>query len=302
MKKGYKKKGYKKKMLRIRVFLVFIIVALIIDAAIAGISYVMYTRNMNGEGNRICTGISEAIASTMNGNLVDDWLDEKRLNDYDATGEQLVNLMNSYADIVNIQVYKMNLDGARVIYDLSRGRDEGVALGSTIEYNSRLAGIKDDLIAGEYVGTLFTRQGTRTIITALTPVTDTANDVTCYAICEINMDTMSRNRQDFIKTLFVTMLIISFVLVIILNLYMNRTIIRPISGLDTVLRKVASGNCDSANVQEELEKIKRCSLAEVANMCSDFGKILEEIDSKAPEADEFDKTSREKMNEAIKKS
>lgn len=292
------KKRYKNNLLKYKIFLLFVLVALVLDIAIVGISYIMYTKNINYESEKICTGISEAMASSLNGNRVDDWLSGQRISDYEETQQQLVNILNSYSDIINIKVYKMNLDGPRVIYDLSRINQNTQKLGTTLEYSGALAGIKNKLISGEYVGTTFSEIDGETVVTAISPVTDVSNKVRCYAICEIGMTTMENNRNNLIKTLFPAILITSVLLVICLNIYINRSVTGPIARLDSILRNM-TGAHRAEEVIKDLEKLKDCRLWEVTYLCDGFIDILGDIKQRNDEAEAFEDVAREKMFRAI---
>ena len=294
------KKGYRKKLLKYEIFIFFVLVAVILDLAIVGISYAMYTNNINSESEKICTGLSEAIASSINGNRIDDWLSGERLNDYAEGEEQLKNILNSYSDIINIHVYKMNLDGPRVVYDLSRTRDKTELLGKTLQYGERLSSIKSRLISGEYVGTVFSEENKETVITSMTPVTDVTNKVTCYAICEIGMKTMKNNREELIKTLFPAILIASVILVTLLNVYVNYSIVNPINKLDFELRKMTGYN-KADEVMEQLQKLKKHRLSEVTYITDGFIDILSDISQKNMEAEAFEAHAKKRMFRAIKK-
>ncbi len=294
------KKGYRKKLLKYEIFIFFVLVAVVLDLAIVGISYAMYTNNMNRESEKICTGLSEAIASSINGNRIDDWLSGERINDYIESEEQLINILNSYSDIINIRLYKMNLDGPRVVYDLSRYGGKTEPLGTTLQYGDRLSPIKSRLISGEYVGTVFSEENKETVITSMTPVTDVGNKVTCYAICEIGMKTMKNNREELIKTLFPAILIASVVLVILLNIYVNHSIVNPITKLDFELRKMTGYN-KADEVIGQLQKLKKHRLSEVTHIVDGFVDILGDISQKDMEADAFEELAKERMFRAIKK-
>ena len=67
------KKEYRKKLLKYRIVLLFIVIGLVLDVVMIGISYAVYTKNMNASYENICSGVTQVMASNIDGNKVMSW-------------------------------------------------------------------------------------------------------------------------------------------------------------------------------------------------------------------------------------
>lgn len=293
------KKEYRRKSLGHMIFILFMLSAIVFDAVIVGVSYVMYTRNMNEEGERISTGIAQTVAAGINPNHISSWVEKKKNDGYTDTEEKLESLMMSFSDLRNISVCKMHSDRMLTIYDVGYETMENKNFGVLVKYDKRTESVKESLINNRPVSAVFTNNGAEDTVIAYAPVKDSKNNVVCYVITEISMAEMIRNRDKFVVTLFLAMLAVIVILLTLANIYMGRILVVPIKLIDKRLRKVALDNSKGDETIEGLTKVKNYNIKEIESLKNNFIDLVQDVSIKSHEVREFDTTIMERMKDAL---
>ena len=294
------KREYRRKSLSWKIMLLFIAIALILDIAITAISSSVYKNKLIGEHERICRGVSETVAASVNGNRVKEWIAGENKDEYFSNGEKFANIMTSFSNIKSIRVCKMGGTGMQIIYNYSTENAEKFTVGQSCKYDSYLEEKRDALTEGEKINVIMSRKDNEDIMVSLSGIKDKTNKVVCYAICEISTENIQTMSIDFAKKTFLAVGIVSLILALLMSLYVNRTIISPLGKIDNKLRVFAGDANAGEETSENLKKIKFKSKDEISEMHDGFIKLIDEVSMKNNEIKEFDAEIIKRMNELLK--
>ena len=295
------KNEYRKKTLPFKMVLLFLAIALVIDISITVISAVVYRNKTVQEHKRVCLGISEAVATNVRGNKVDEWVSGQNKKEYSDVGGKFINIMKSIPDIKSIRVCRMNNSGMHLIYNIQRENMKNIGSGKTVPYDSYLESKRDALLEGERIEVIVMSHAANTVMCALTPIKDQDNKVVCYAICEISTENIAVNSYRYAKKIFLVMGIVSAVLALIISLYMNRKFVGPFGKLDERLRGFADDADTGEEVKSKLRKLEIKGSDEISRMYNGFVKLIDEVRMKSDEVKEFDRNVVKQMNEVLKR-
>lgn len=295
------KREYRRKSLPFKIILLFLVMALVLDIGITVISSAVYKNKLTEEYERVCVGVSEAVASNINGNRIEEWLAGEKKQEYQATEEKFINVMESYSDIKSIRVCKINNNGMQTVYDIERDSMENKGFSAESEFDSYIGEKRDALLEGENVDVINSVEGGTHFMAVLTPVKDKMNNVTAYAICEISTEDIRANSFDFAKKIFIVISLASVILVLAVSFYINRKFVSPLGKIDKKLRDFAGDANSGEKTKESLNKIKVKGNDEISRIHNGFIKLIDEISMKTNEVKEFDAEIMRRMNEAVNK-
>lgn len=288
------KSEYRRRSLPIKILILFTIVVLVLDVAITAIGTVVYRNKVMEEYERICSGISDAVASTVNGNHVKEWLEGRKTKEYENTEEKFINLMNSFADINNIRVCKMKEDNMQILFNIDSKTLKNSGLGTEIPYDDYLTENKTILLEGENVGAIEGTNSSGSFMAIPTVIKDTSNKVVAYVICEISTPHIS-NTIEFAGKLLAITAIVSVLIVLILWAFANKIFITPIDRIDANLRNFADDNELSEEDKEDFNRFKPKTGNVLTTMHNNFLKLIDDVDMQNHEIREFDSALVEKM-------
>ena len=220
------KKEYRKKLLKYRIVLLFIVIGLVLDVAMIGISYAVYTKNMNASYENICSGVTQVMASNIDGNKVSSWLKGNDTDGYYSIKQTLSRIRNSVADIENIYVYRMTEEGIQVVFDVNTTGLETMKAGTMFEYDPRWSSFKNDLIKGKEIAPMVTDDKSGWLMTAVKPIFDSKGNCVAYAGCDISMAKIAADREAFMRKLALPLGIASVLVILIAIIYLEKKVVQ----------------------------------------------------------------------------
>lgn len=278
------KKEYRKKLLKYRVVLLFIVIGLVLDVVMIGISYAVYTKNMNASYENICSGVTQVMASNIDGNKVSSWLKGNDTDGYYSIKQTLSRIRNSVADIENIYVYRMTEEGIQVVFDVNTTGLEAMKAGTMFEYGPRWSSFKNDLIKGKEIAPMVTDDKSGWLMTAVKPIFDSKGNCVAYAGCDISMAKIAADREAFMRKLALPLGIASVLVILIAIIYLEKKVVYPINRLDTYTRSFVYDNSTAPAVQSKMASLQIDTGKEVNDLRDNLTQLMDTVSQYTYEA------------------
>lgn len=231
MKRRKRKSGKSHRM----VVVLFLLMTIIIDSLVIGVAGYVYTRDIRESYSRICDGAALVIASSVDGNSVDDMTKGKADEQYVALKNQIENTLEQIPNLEHIYIYDMQRDGMYLIVDTDL-KDHKYKINELLPYPPPLRKYKDLLCNGKKTEAFESKRDGQFCMTSLLPVLDLRGNCVCYVGCDIDMDEAYANRADFIKRLTVIVSVPTLAIALVTAVFIKRRILSSIDRLDDYLK------------------------------------------------------------------
>lgn len=214
------------------VVVLFLLMTIIIDSLVIGVAGYVYTKDIRESYSRICNGTALVIASSVDGNIVDEMQQGKADQQYAVLKNQVKNTLEQIPNLEHIYIYDMQRDGMHLLVDT----DADYKIGEIIPYPSPLKKYKDLLCDGKTPDAFETSYDGQFYMTSLLPVFDLRGNCVCYVGCDIDMDEAYANRADFIKRLAVIVSVPTLLIALSTAVFIKKRILSSIDCLDDYLK------------------------------------------------------------------
>ncbi len=279
------KRNRKSPSLKFNILVNFLVIAFGLNFVIAGISFSFYNDTIKSESNRTSIGMTNSIASGINGNRVNDWIYGKRMEEYSHTKNEVINFVKASDEIEKITVAKMLADDILILFEVGDNLIYGRSFGM-IPYSTELEKVKNDLLYGYQIEPIkFTKKG-ESYIMSLTPVKSSDGDTECYVICEISLGGLEEERALLVKALAAA-LSISTALAILAYLYLNSILVAPLRRIDAGLDAFADDNKLAEKTRSILLDKKQNRIRELENMNKHFVELIDDVSTHSEQVDDF---------------
>lgn len=230
--KRKKRKGRKSHSM---VVVLFLLMAIILDSLVISVAGYVYTKDIRESYSRICNNIALVVASSVDGNHVDEMVEGKADEQYAVLKSQIENTLEQIPSLEHIYIYDMQRDGMYLLIDTDL-KDYNYKIGEILPYSPPLKKYKDLLCDGKTPDAFETKIDGQFYMTSLVPVCDLRGNCVCYVGCDIDMDEAYANRAEFIKNLAVIVSVPTFVIALGTAIYIKRRILSSIDCLDDYLK------------------------------------------------------------------
>lgn len=214
------------------VIVLFLLMTIIIDSLVIGVAGYVYTRDIRESYSRICNGTVVVIASSVDGNNVEEMQEGKAEQEYAALKNQVENTLEQIPNLKHIYIYDMQRDGMHLLVDT----DLDSEIGEIIPYPPLLDEYKDLLCDGKTPDAFESSYDGHFYMTSLLPVFDLRGNCVCYVCCDIDMDEAYANRASFIKRLAVIVSVPTLVIALSTAIIIKKKILSSIDRLDDYLK------------------------------------------------------------------
>lgn len=227
-----KRKNIKNGKSHSMVVVLFLLMTIIIDSLVIGVADYVYTRDIRESYSRICNGTVLVIASSIDGNIVDEMKDGKAEQQYEVLKNQVKNTLEQIPNLKHIYIYDMQRDGMHLLLDT----DSDYKIGEVMPYTPPLKEYKDLLCDGKTPDAFESSYDGHFYMTSLLPVFDLRGNCVCYVCCDIDMDEAYANRAGFIKRLAVIVSVPTLVIALSTAVFIKKRILSSIDCLDDYLK------------------------------------------------------------------
>lgn len=264
------KQNYSRTMLKYKLIILFIAIGIVLDVVMMGISYAVYTADTNESYGKIGSGISQVLASYIEGDDVALWYRGGGYEDYKNVKSTIDRLYQSNSDLKNIYVYEMTSEGMRVLFDAA---NPDMQIGEVIDYSGGTEAYRSVLMNGGAVEPIIEN----TTMTTLEPVYNSGGECVCYAGCDISMAELYEERRLYMKNLALLIGIPSLIVVVLVALYVESRIVFPINRVDRYLREYVYDNTKGESVKAALKKLDGTYAKEIVEVKDGAVNLIDSI-------------------------
>ena len=204
----------KVRVLSLRIKLVLVLVFSLITVSAAGtyISVKVYYKTIIDEHSSLALGTASFAAKVIDGDRVNEYLaSDGNADGYAETKKLLADILYSADEITYLYVYKMETDGYRVVFDIATNEAPEEKIGDFFPYEKGFLPRVPQILAGEEVEPIITNDFYGYLLTAMKPVYDSSGNCVCYAIADVDMESLISSRRSFLVEI-ITVFIDFFIL------------------------------------------------------------------------------------------
>ena len=208
---------------------------LVMSIAFIGISYVTFRDVEIRDYESYARGLTGLIAKDIiRANDVDGILQMGRaFPGYGKIEQKLENLRDAYPDVVYLYAYQVREDGWHVVFDLDteqfKGSDPGTVEYFVKEYMPHM----QELLAGEEVEPILSREQYGYVLTVLTPVYDANGVCKCYVGADCSMDRLTEYVWSIIRQIIFFFLIVLAIVLVAGIIVTDRGVVRKMKKLES---------------------------------------------------------------------
>ena len=241
-----------------RIVIVLCLSLFIVSVVSLVIGLTIYHRTIVDEHTRIAEGTAKITASVVDGDRVNDYVEQGTLaDDYLDTFNTLRNIIDSSTDIAFLYVYQIKEDGCHVVFDIDTETVKAEAPGEVIEFDESFAEYIPKLLAGERIDPIISRDKYGYLLTAYEPVYDSLGNVVCYAGADVDMSTLLTMEESYVMEL-ISVSLGFFILLIVFVLWLIRyAIIIPVNTITRCVDGFAEGEDTQEEMDEDVKAFRR---------------------------------------------
>lgn len=211
----------------------------------------IYRKSIINEHIRIAQGTAEIAANILDEDRIDEYLESRgSVEGYSATKELLADILFSSTDIAYLYVYRIEEDGCHVVFDIDTEDVPGEEIGTVIEFDEGFRDYIPDLLAGNPIEPVITRDKYGYLLTAYHPVYDSEGRCVCYVGVDVDMKRLTLMEHSYLVEMISVFLGFFFLLCAFVMWMTEYQIIYPIK---TITRYVDYFS-DNGDVQERMDE------------------------------------------------
>ncbi len=263
--------------LRSKTTFLICLVMILVTLTTTTISAFLYRDFATDRFKAIGSNVAMTVGLAVDTDKVGDYLDGDIDDSYAETKKKLYDLRDSAEYMEHLYVLKAMDDGCHMVFDVYSGDTAGSAPGTVIPFEKLHGDNKEDLLAGNTIDPVITRDINGRILTHYEPVIGKNGDTVCYACADINMLSVRRNVISFlakILSLFIGFFIMIFVLCLWFTDY---HLTYPIDSMTTASREFDHGSREELDAGiRNLESLNISTADEIENLYDMLVKTLSE--------------------------
>ncbi len=262
--------------LRNKIILLISIVMIFVAFVTTTISYLLYHNFSVDQFTYTGRSVAKLAASIIDGDLVEEYLENgEKADGYLETEARLQTIKDSTPDIEYLYVYKIDIDGCHVVFDLDAEDIEGSDPGTVIPFDESFMPLVPDLLAGNAIEPVITNDTYGWLLTDYEPVFDSEGNCVCYACADIQMEDVSLKGISFL-TKVASLFIGFFILILVLCVWLaDYHLLYPINAMTLSARKFAFDSEEDIDVG--VERLKRLDIKtgdEIENLYESLSKTI----------------------------
>ena len=225
------------------------------------VSVAVYRRTLINDHARIAQGATKIVASVLNADHIDDYLESGgKTEEYREVKKLLNEILKSTTDIAYLYVYKIEEDGCHVVFDFDVADVPGEEIGTLIPFDEGFREYIPALLAGEEIEPIITDDQYGYLLTAYQPVYDSEGRCVCYVGADVDMGQLAAVQRSFLVemlSVFLNFFILLCVFVIWLAEY---HIIFPVNSITKCIANFSEAGEEQAQLDEDVKKIRKLNI------------------------------------------
>lgn len=221
------------------------------------ISMVLHNDTMVRERIELAEGTVRIAASLINGDEVDEYLKRAGASDkYDETKTQLKNILNASDSVYYLYAYKIEEDGCHVVFDIDTPELPGEEIGTIIPFDESFEDYLPDLLNGERIDPVISRDKYGYLLTVYQPVYDSNGNTVCYVGADVNMEQLITDGHIFLVKMILAFLGF-FILICSFFIWIaNYQIIYPVSAITRYVNAFSYASDSQKTLDEDLKAFR----------------------------------------------
>lgn len=185
--------------------LMLALLAIVMAASIIITSIRLYTIQIRESRTRSAESAAKLAADIVNGDRVNDWLENGQDEEYREQSAVLAALLNDTKDLIYLYVYQIRPDGCYVVFDFdvdseyTTGAVGADAFGSKVDFDPTFMPYVPTLLEGGEIDVLESNDSFGWLLTKYSPVFDSNGRCVAYAGADVSMDELNDYMKHFIK-------------------------------------------------------------------------------------------------------
>ena len=262
--------------LRRKIILIIAGIMIFVAFVTTSISFLLYKNFAIDQYSYTGRSVAQLVASTIDGDMVETYLEEgRKAEGYAATVKRLESIKETTPEVEYIYVYRIEIDGCHVVFDLDTEELEGAEPGTIIPFDESFMELVPDLLAGKNIEPMITDDTYGWLLTDYEPIYDSEGKCVAYAAADIQMQDVTLNSINFL-TKVSSLFIGFFILILVLCLWLaDYNLIFPLDAMTISARKFAYDS------EEDLEigvaRLKRLNIQtgdEIENLYESVSKTM----------------------------
>lgn len=261
-----------KRPLKNKVIAAVFFICLLIDFGCVVFNYRKYV-SMNSEYTmQLANTVINTCCLVINGDKVEDYLNtRKRDSDYYMVWNKLIDYRNTNPNIVKLSVMNFQEDRCYYIFDTDL-TENGAFLGDSRPYDSKQHAVRDLLANYSPDISLVYEKHTDIYI----PIKSSYNIPVAYVVVGITTDTIEAEQRAYLLYLVLIITAITVFAGVILILFMNKSIMKPINEMTMAAGSYAE-NLEKGNEISPLQKVHIHTGDELERLCESMKKMENDI-------------------------
>ena len=244
--------------LRMKALVVLMCSLTLVAIAFTALSASVYRKVIIRNHTKLASGTASIAAEIIDGDRVDEYLEEgSKAAGYRETKEMLEKVLSGSPEIAYLYVYRIEEDGCHVVFDIDTDGAEGEEVGSILPFDAGFSEHIPELLLGERIDPIITRDLYGYLLTSYQPVYDSDGRCVCYAGADVDMNELNAESISFIEEI-VSVFAGFFVLLCTFSAWItDYQVIFPINALAVCLDKLSHHTDTQEGMDENVKRIRR---------------------------------------------
>ncbi len=201
----------------------------------------IYSSALSFRYESLCKTVSETVAGSIDADSVNPWLKGQNTREYIQMNNLLRQLSKDVSDLESIAVYQMRTDGMHTVFDTNSTSLRG-GLGDLIAYDSSWEHYKSDFLASKEVGKITVKSSSGKVLMYCIPIFDSESNCVSYVCSSVSMNLIHNDLTVFLKQYGLLLLVITLLLSVVLAIFIERRITKPLKSICDVSDRAAKVN------------------------------------------------------------
>ncbi|MBR1861110.1 MAG: HD domain-containing protein [Lachnospiraceae bacterium] len=242
------------------------------------IGMVVYRKTMIREHTRIAQGTADTVARILNADMIDSYLVMgSETGSYAVEKKMLEDILYGSTDITYLYVYKIMEDGCHVVFDISTEDTEAEELGTVIPFDEGFKDDLPDLLAGRPIDPVITNDKYGYLLTAYSPVYNSAGRCVCYVGADVDMGILAQMQRSYLVEM-ISVFLGFFILVCVFVVWLSETqLIIPVNSISRYINGLAGTEDIQDIIDENIRNFRKLDIRtgdEVEKLYDSIGRMM----------------------------
>ena len=181
-----------------KIILVLLVAFVMIAGVVSWIGLVLFRQFSIEQHAGFAQGVAKMASTIIDPDRVEKYLTEgEDAQDYLQVKDLLTQVRDTYPDLQYLYVYQIREDGCHVVFDLDAPDMPGDLPGTVVEFEESFLPYKEQLLAGEDIGTIISNDSYGWLLTEYEPLYDNQGKCVCYVCADVSMSDVKHYEYDF---------------------------------------------------------------------------------------------------------